>query len=287
MKLNSISSLFGASWAFYKRRFFTLVGITAFPYIFSVVAAFIYTAFLSGLVGYGYLFYAILGIYILIFLSLAFASGLALIYSMKDGLGIVPAYKKALGGIKSFSWIFTLVFLTTLGGFMMGFVPGIIIGTWLALAVFVFVCEGDKGFSALLKSREYVRNLWWDVFARILVASLLITLALFVFAFALFIVGMIATILLNNSLIMPALSLIPRLAGLLLGPFFSVILFNTYIDITLAKPELVGKKIEGSRRFWIFLAILGPLMPVIIIGMLYYLLPHIYWGPTLGWPRLY
>jgi hypothetical protein len=63
-------------------------------------------------------------------------------------------------------WISILTGLVVWGGFVLLLVPGIIMATYIALSQIVLVTEGNKGISALMRSRELVYGNWLAVFGR-------------------------------------------------------------------------------------------------------------------------
>jgi len=81
--------------------------------------------------------------------------------------------------IFKFAWITLLTTLAIWGGFILLFIPGIILSIYLYLGQFVFVAEGKTGLNAMSRSHELVKGNWQAVFGR-LIGVALIFLLLFV-----------------------------------------------------------------------------------------------------------
>jgi hypothetical protein len=76
-------------------------------------------------------------------------------------------YKKSTPSIPSLLWIGVLSFLIIFGGFLLLFIPGVLVSVWIAFSGFVYFKDQKKGFQAVKQSREYVRGYWWPVFCRL------------------------------------------------------------------------------------------------------------------------
>jgi hypothetical protein len=71
-----------------------------------------------------------------------------------------------------FFLLIVLVFLATFGGLILLIIPGIIFGIWFAFAGFIFVDKGLGIKASMGRSRELVKNRFWQVFYRLLVFGL-------------------------------------------------------------------------------------------------------------------
>lgn len=86
--------------------------------------------------------------------------------------GVFGAFGAAWKKTGSFLWVSLAVVFITTGGYLLFFIPGVVFSVWFAFSFFVLVKEGEKGMRALLKSREYVRGRWPQVFVRLFVVWL-------------------------------------------------------------------------------------------------------------------
>ncbi len=94
----------------------------------------------------------------------------------EDSAGVKQSLATAWKKIASFFWVSLLVSLAVFGGFILLIIPGIIFSVWFTFSVFVFICEGLKGSSALKRSKQLVQGHWWPVFGRIIVLSIIVLL---------------------------------------------------------------------------------------------------------------
>jgi len=107
---------------------------------------------------------------------LTFWGSVALLYAIKnhnEKIGLLELFKQAKHKLNSYfkiiGWQFTLV----LGGLFLLIIPGIIFSIWYCLAEFTLVFEELKVKDALLKSREYIKNHFAEVFWRLLFLSII------------------------------------------------------------------------------------------------------------------
>lgn len=111
-----------------------------------------------------------------------------------------------------------------LGGFLLLIIPGIIFAVWFSLAEFVLIAEDLRGMDALLKSREYVKGMWKNVFLRFLFLGVLS-----------FIVATIASFIFG----LPKISFIEKISQFLIWLFLTPLAY-TYVFLVysnLKKPE--------------------------------------------------
>lgn len=78
----------------------------------------------------------------------------------------------------SYLWIRVLVGLIVVLGLVVFVVPGVIFRVWFALAGYIFVLEGTRGYDALKKSRALVEGRFWPVVWRWIVPFFLFYLIL-------------------------------------------------------------------------------------------------------------
>lgn len=270
------SELLKNTWHVYKSRFGTFVAIAAVPTLFALVpiafSLFGITLFpkdtLEGKVG--------TFIFTLAQWFVSIWSTIALIYAVKDRnepIVLGEAYKRALGNFLSFVWVSGLTSLVMLGGFVLGIIPGIIALIWLSFASFVLIAEDVRGMNALVRSKEYIRGIWWNIFGRTAVIGV-VCLGLFL----ILIVGIIAlTFGIGFALggierALPAMLVVGSYATLLarifIYPLFLTFFFLLYEHVRSRKlsldPLLISK---GKTLFKIFIA--APILLIVaFIGMM-------------------
>lgn len=188
---------------------------------------------------------------LILFLAVTFWSNVALLLTVvsgESGLGFSSAYRQALKKIPSFLWISVLVWLATLGGFLLLIVPGIIFIVWFSFAFFVFIAEGNRGLSALRRSREYVRGRWASVAWRVFAGPLLIALIAFGITIALGVGGVLLGVVLA-LVVSPAIGATVGVGSLLasrvIDLLLSVFLFQPLMVIYLF---MLYRSVSGTWR---------------------------------------
>ncbi|MBI2594852.1 MAG: hypothetical protein HYW38_01160 [Candidatus Colwellbacteria bacterium] len=236
-KVISIGDLFSESWKLYRERIGVLTKIMLLPVAFLLVGdlwellnTVTWFGGLSGFIG----------------TVVSFFAALALIFALQEKVQFGESYRLAFRKIWSYGWLTVLSGFATLGGFVMLVIPGIIFVIWFVFAIYVFAIEGEKGMNALLRSREYVRGYWWQVFGRQIVL-VLVALA------AVLGLGFIGAILAADE----GAAFVINLFTLILAPFITVYLYMLYQNVKSLKPEVAGQPATGPRGFFYFSAVLG------------------------------
>jgi hypothetical protein len=249
--LRSIEELFTCSWEIFKHRFRTLISLNLLSTLFLIVVLGIF-------IGTGYVFSllfpeskialiaggTIIGI-IPGFLSM-FWCMTALTFAVADeSLGIRDALVKGWEKVFSFMWLLSLIGFLVTGGFLLLFIPGIIFLVWFSFAQFILASENVRGMNALLKSKEYVRDRWFDVFLRLFVIWL----------------------------VSGALGMIPLvgpIVSILFFPFMMIFTYLIYRDLRTLKEEvLIYPHSSGEKFKWIGTGTLGYIVfPILVIGIL-------------------
>lgn len=253
-KLDPVKKLFKEAFWFYINRFWKLTGIILMPIVAVILlsAPFIILHFL------GINVFTAVGVLAIIFFVIFFLvfqgwSILALIYAIKEESGILQAFQQSRHIFFSFLWIGFLSSLIILGGFFMGIIPGIIFSIWFIFSAYLLVDKNLKGFNALLKSKEYVKGYWWGIVGRSLASSLFIIL-INVFVY------LVISLIINKEVG----ELARNIANVILMPFSVVFMFFLYRNLVALKPELAAAPVSGKRGFFIFSAVLGVLVMLII-----------------------
>lgn len=264
LALPGAGALLKNSWQIYKSRFWTLVGILIIPALIWLIVGGLVSmlgiksgAEIAGLNLLIIILALILGI-VGIFLSVW--AGAALFYAVANEITLKEAFQQSWQKrITSFVWVGLLTGLTGLGGFILGVIPSIIFWIWFVVSQFVFIVEEQKGFSALLRSKEYVSGRWWKIFWRMFVFGL-VALGVGLVGWG----GSISIVLIYK----PATSIISYLIDILFGPFMVVYLFSIYNALRQTRPQLANQPVVAKKGFFVFCAILPMLIliTVFIIG---------------------
>lgn len=242
--------LFKRAWDIYKRRAGVVISLYILSFLFfagvfclclgsGYLVSLIFHAGRKVLPAAGAVMGIIAGIVV-------FTWGLAAVtYAVTDeDLGIRQALGKGRSVIWPFMWLISLVGYIIPGGFLLFIVPGIIFSVWFAFAQFVFVTEGVGGMNSLLKSKEYVRGRWFEVFLRLF----LIWIA---------------------SVLISSIPLLGTILSFLFVPYLLVFIWLLYDDLKALKGEVKYSSATIEKVKWIGAATLGYLaLPLFIICLM-------------------
>ncbi|MBM4129319.1 MAG: hypothetical protein FJ243_04265 [Nitrospira sp.] len=249
--LRPVADLFRDTWEVFKARFLTLIGLYLLSILFlavivgfCVIAGFILSGFFPEYRDALVAAWTVTGMvpgFLAMFLGIA-----AFTFAVANkSLGIKSALEKGWQRVLPFVWLWSLLGFIITGGFFLFFIPGVIFAVWFVFSQFILVAEDERGMNAILKSKEYVKGMWFDVFLRLLVIWL---------------VGF-------------GIGLIPFIGGLLLIGFYPFMMIFTYLvyeDLSLIKGKgMVYSHSSGEKFKWIGLGALGYIIfPLIIIAFL-------------------
>lgn len=251
--------LFKDAWQIYKNRFRVLVGLVLIPTLAAIFVSF----GISGLASifpnfYANLYISLLFIILLtvLMMILGLWCWLALLYAIRDrseAIGIKESLRRAWGKqLLSFWWIGILESFTILGGFILLVVPAIIFVVWFSLSSFVFVREGQKGFNALLRSKEYIQGKWGNVFRRLLIILLLWSVF--------YLIGFGTNLVISKEIG----NLVSLIANILLWPLILIYLFSLYDALRERQPQLASQPVKAKKGFFVFASILGPIAMIVL-----------------------
>ena len=240
-ELSGLGDLFNSSWEVFKNR----IGILLVLYLIIIacvlvpVGLFLGAGFLISLVmpegripllvGGGFTG-GIIG------LCAAYWGGAALVFAVADEtIGVRDSLVKGWERLGSFVWVYSLAGFIIGGGFFLFVVPGVIFYVWFFFCQFVLAAEGDRGMAALLKSKEYVKGRWLDVFFRV---------------FVLWIISVVA-------------GMIPfagSVLSLLFVPFSMIYHYRIYAELREIRGEVEVPATGNDRNIWLWVGLLGHLV---------------------------
>lgn len=250
-ELKSISDLFGNSWELFKKRFWTLncLYLLSFFFLIVFIGVFLGISFMLSmffpehknvLIAAGVLVGMIPG-----FTGMFWGFSAFIFAVTNEELGIRDSLKQGRHRVLSFMWIYNLTGFIITGGFLLLIVPGVIFLVWFAFAQFILVSEDERGMNALLKSREYVREKWFDVFLRLFVIWIMSGC-----------VGMVPVI--------------GPIVSLLFFPFVMIFIYLLYRDLKEIKGDgMEFRQSPGEKAKWLGAGALGyVLLPLLLLGIL-------------------
>ena len=163
-----------------------------------------------------------------LFILNTFAYRASILRLSSKELKLLDVYKASASGLISFCLTLLLSGLIIFVGSLLFIIPGVILFVRFYFVPFVASLEGIYYRSALRKSSEYVKGLWWKVFARILTLVVILFVVSVIFYIILFILGKISPI-------------IPSLLSIILNyaihVFSLVYMFTLYNQIKNVKRE--------------------------------------------------
>lgn len=168
-KLISVSDLFKKTWVIYKEKFSIFFGVMAVPAILMILLSLVTTTIPNGLA----VVFLLVVLRVLSWLVTVLAS-IGLLFVLSDRgrtFSLSDIYRSGLGKFLSFIWLIILSFIIG-GSVFLLIVPGVILMVWLSFSQVLVVAENEKGMSAIIKSREYVRGYFWPVLGRFIVVSI-------------------------------------------------------------------------------------------------------------------
>ncbi len=263
--------IFGQAWSLYKQRLRTFLGIMIIPVLVLIGLMVVLAG--GGFLGLTLLSskFAVGGIGLLIILGIVFFLAIfisqawgqtALLYAIKDsqeGIGVSEAYRRGWHKILSYWQVGLLAGFITMGGFLLLVVPGIIFATWFSLAVFVLIAEDLKGMDALLKSREYVKGKWVEIFWRFLFVSIISL-----------IISLVSILIFTFLKIPFGAQISPFVIGLFLTPLVMSYSYLVYNNIKAIKGEIAFAPTGGQKATFVILGILGLLLiPTILFSTIF------------------
>jgi hypothetical protein len=169
--------LLGDALRVYRSKFPSFLAVMGIPVSFAlVVSELLYFLFHTNFV-YSPLYPILHFLSLVISFILFLLSSIALLLNFKQNISPFNAYRKSWKFLLSFLWLFLLSAGVILGGLLLGLIPGILFATWFSLALPVFVFEGRKGFSVLLRSKQLIEGNFWKTLGRLLLIALIWSIA--------------------------------------------------------------------------------------------------------------
>ncbi|MFA5736724.1 MAG: hypothetical protein WCX70_00880 [Candidatus Paceibacterota bacterium] len=246
--LMSVGALLKKAWLVYKDKIWLAVGILAAPVILMTLTSLVTgpLALVGSLAAVLIMFLA-QGALILVLLNRE--------TSLDAKSEIKNAYKKAWSKFWLLLWVGILIAFITIGGFCLFVVPGVILTVWFMFSMVILLAEEERGMKALIKSREYVRDLFWPVLGRYLAMAILVMISYAILGM------LIVTIAGNGSL---AVILI-NLTMLFVVPVTVIYQILLYEDLKVVKGAVEIK--EQAKTTYLLVGVAGWVF-VIIIALL-------------------
>ncbi|MBI5074584.1 MAG: hypothetical protein HZB62_05385 [Nitrospirae bacterium] len=249
-ELTDIGDLLNQSWGQFKERIGVLLPLHLLSLVF-LIAGILLAVGIGALIAMMVpqcktpvlLISALIGL--TIGLTAMFWPVSALVVAVADpSLGMGDALAQGWKKLWAFLWLFSILGYVVAGGYLLFIVPGVIFTIWFIFSQFILAEDNARGMDAMLKSKEYVKGRWFDVFLRFLVLWALST----------------------------GLGMIPLLGiilSIMLTPFMMIYSYLIFTDLKRLRPEVAEFKPDpGEKIKWVGAATLGYIvLPLIIIAI--------------------
>lgn len=251
-KFKNPIELLKESWQIYFSKIKVLIVIVAIPagisLLTNILASFL-DSFFIWLV-WLFLFFLSFLLWLLVIPSLLCA--------LKENFGSKEAYQKGLKIFLPYLWVYFLVTIISLGGFLLLIIPGIIFSIWFSLAVYVLVFEEKKGILTLFKSKQLIAGRWWAVFWRLFILGLI--LAIFLFSF---------NLLITNFFGLQISEKFDFLLLLFIFPFGLIYQLLIYQNLKEIKEKIPSQEIlsKGQKIKYGLIAILGLIIFIPLLSL--------------------
>ncbi len=253
-KLKSITRLLKESWAIYRLKIGTLLGIIGLPVGFSVLSWILISLLAQTSVQYSVWFSIVTTVSSLGSLFLWLWAAASLVCSLKENTGVKDSYGKGLEVLSPYLWVYFLSVTIILGGLSFFLIPGIIFSIWFSLALFVLIFEGKKGFGVLYKSRQLVSGKFWGVLWRLLILGVIVGIGSFLIPYPV-----------PDRL----RDIVGYLTQLFIAPFFFIYGFLIYTDLSGIKSKTSFPEPKRAAKIrYAVPGIIGALILTLLIGAL-------------------
>jgi len=199
---------------------------------------------------------------------------LTILFTIKDGGGIIENYKQSLPKLPAYIYINILIAVATIPGFFLLGLPAVIYFAWFSFAVYVMVTENYFGPEALMRSREYVTHRFGRVTGRVLF--------IIVIMLAVQMVSFLLVQVINSTGRLPAGSLnfiraiILNIFSLFTVPLSIAYTYALYLSLRATRPALAKQPVNADYK-WLYIASPTTILVVILalVGIILGLLAKI------------
>ena len=246
--LPGIGDLFARTWEVYKERFWTLIGLYLAS-VFSVALSILI------FVGAGLLVSELLppaktplmlcsivaGSTIgLIAWSWGFAAFLVAV--VDEDAEFMEAISMGKAKILPFAWLYTVMILIIMGGYVLLIIPGILLSIWFFSAQYMLAENDTRGLDALMKSKSYVDGYWWGIFFRLIAVGIV-------------------------SAILGIIPFIGSLLSLAFTPFMFIYMNMNYRALKEIKGDIIPIPPARERQAMVALGVLGSIAIVLLFAI--------------------
>lgn len=247
--LKGAGQLLQETWSVYKSKLLVSMEVLLVPVLLIALSTAIGLSFITPLVT------------IIATLIMFLAQGALIILLVNRGteLKIGEVYRQAWTKYWSLLWIAILTAFIVIGGFFLLVVPGIIFTIWFLFPVVILMVEGEKGMSALMKSREYARGYFWPLFGRYLVV-ILVAMIFYIVA------GSILGLIFGASTLG---GFLVNLLSLLIMPFIVGYNILLYEDLKSVKDQATLAPKPKAKTTYLLIGAVGWVLLVVVVTVVF------------------
>ncbi|MFA6254262.1 MAG: hypothetical protein WC640_03405 [Candidatus Paceibacterota bacterium] len=276
-KLIGLGDLFKNTWAIYREKFTLVVGLMILPFLLMMVNQLLTTT------ENGFILPLAFIIGIIAAIGLIWGSA-GLIIVLRDRSRIVTI-KEAYG--LGWSKLISLIWVSILTGFIIGgsillfVIPGIILATWLMFAKIIVVAEEEKGMSAVVKSREYVKDYFWPVLGRSLVIAIAVMVIYFILmAIVSLIVG--AFIGFGSASAATLIIILTAVVNILVVPLAFIWMYLLYENLKQVKGSVTVDPAKKQGTWYLVIGLIGWVFIIVMLVFFMSVLASLLMGLFVG-----
>jgi len=158
-KLKSPWTLIKEAWHIYKAKFKLFVVLSVPSIVLTVVS--LTTSVLPPVVAALAAILLGLGAWVVnLWLGMSFLYG---VVDQNPSVSAKEILRKGWRRIFSYLWVTILFIVILMGGYFLLIIPGIMLSIWFSFAMYALATEDARGLDALLRSKQLVKGLWWQV----------------------------------------------------------------------------------------------------------------------------
>lgn len=240
-----VEELFRLAWDTFKQRWGTLLGLFLLTPLMALIPAGIFFGachlLASALPASRTVLLAVGGIGAVTMALVAYSWGFGALIcaTVDDEADLRRALAEGKRLLWPYVWVSTLLGIIIGGGFLLAVIPGIIFSVWFFFAPLILFAEGTGGMDAVLKSREYVRGHWFDVFVRLLIIW-------------------------GLSGLLGLIPVVGPIVSILLAPFVMLVQALIYRDLRRVKGDVPYPCGSRDKAVWVGIGIMGY---VVVLGV--------------------
>ena len=161
--LLSAPQILGQAWSVYRQKIGVLLGVTLLMIILPAISVLLNLLFSKSPSGWYVIVSPLVSLLGLFAQAWGYLSFFVIIRDRQEKVSVFEAYRRTVKKLPAYLWLMILSYFVLIGGFMLLFIPALVLGVSLALAVPIFVTENLRGITVIQKSRVYVKGFWVKV----------------------------------------------------------------------------------------------------------------------------